>query len=43
MTFGFGLETTNRNKGRRRLGLTVLMAASNSLKALRSIVAMLPL
>jgi hypothetical protein len=23
MTFGFGLETTNRNKGRRRLGLTV--------------------
>ena len=38
-----GFETTNRKEGRRLLGLTVRMAASNSLNAFRFIVAMLPL
>jgi len=42
-TSGAGFETTNRKEGRRRLGLTVRTAASNSLKALRFIVATLPL
>jgi hypothetical protein len=40
---GFGLETTNRNEGRRRLGLATRTAAISSLNALRFIVAMLPL
>jgi hypothetical protein len=43
MTFGFGLHTTNRNEGRHFLGLTARTAASNSLKALRFMVATLPL
>jgi hypothetical protein len=42
-TFGVGLEITNRKKGLRRLGLATLTAATSALKALRFIVAMLPL
>jgi hypothetical protein len=43
MTFGFGLETTKRKEGLRRLGLVALTATISSLKALRLIVAALPL
>ena len=39
--FGFGFETTNRKEGRRRLGLTA--RTSGPLKALRGMVATLPL
>ena len=42
-TLGAGFETTNRKEGRRLSGLTVRMAASNSLKALRFMAATLPL
>jgi hypothetical protein len=38
-----GFETTNRNEGRRLFGLATRTADSNSLKAFRFIVAMLPL
>ena len=39
----FGFETTNRKEGLRRLGLAIRTAASSCLKALRFMVAKLPL
>ena len=42
-TFGVGLETTNCKTGLRRLGLATRTAATSALKALRFIVAILPL
>jgi peptidoglycan hydrolase CwlO-like protein len=42
VTLGSRLETTNRNEGRRLLGLTVRTTATSSLKACRFIVAVLP-
>jgi hypothetical protein len=42
-TLGTGLETTNRNDGRRLLDLTARTQASNSLNAFHFIVAILPL
>jgi hypothetical protein len=43
VTLGFGLETTNRKEGRRLCARLARTAATNSLKAVRFIVAMLPL
>jgi hypothetical protein len=42
-TLSFGLETTNRKQGLRLLGLVARTADNSSLKALRLIVATLPL
>jgi hypothetical protein len=42
-TLGIGLETTNRKEGLRLLGLATRTAASSCLKALRFMVATLPL